>query len=140
MDAFLWRFGNPFYRQTLGPLYFGTPEAKADEAAAADSAAKRPVPSRHQTWAFGGVALALIALVVAHAFSPRIRTIEACVVDPIHAQNHLRWGIELAQRRDFAAAKQHLSEALKRNPANVDAQKALQWVQTRESPVALDRP
>lgn len=27
IEAFVWKFGNPFYRQTLGPVYFATPGA-----------------------------------------------------------------------------------------------------------------
>ncbi len=26
IEAFVWKFGNPFYRQTLGPVYFAAPE------------------------------------------------------------------------------------------------------------------
>jgi hypothetical protein len=140
MDAFLWRFGNPFYRQTLGPLYFGAVESQPNATVFIGAGVDRPSSTRHQTWAWGAAALALIGLFVAHALSPRIRVLEASVVDPIHAQNHLRWGIELAQRHDFSAAKQHLSEALKLNPANADARNAIQWVQAQESPVAVDRP
>jgi hypothetical protein len=29
IEAFVWKFGNPFYRQTLGPIYFAAPAAAA---------------------------------------------------------------------------------------------------------------
>jgi Tfp pilus assembly protein PilF len=70
--------------------------------------------------------------------SPAARKLEASVIDPIHAQNHLRWGLELAQRGNYTAAKLHLSEALKRNPGATDAHAALQWLESRESSGVVD--
>jgi hypothetical protein len=133
MDAFLWRFGNPFYRQVLGPIYLGA--ATSAQSDSFGSKRLQPQAARSQTWAFGAaiVAVSAVTLAAAHALSPTARKLEASVIDPIHAQNHLRWGLELAQRGNYAAAKQHLSEALKRNPGAPDARSALQWVESRES-------
>jgi hypothetical protein len=147
MDAFLWRFGNPFYRQLLGPLYFGAATSSATGSATSGSEPNSAATStlqrstRHQTWAFGAakLGLALLAIIMVPVLSPGAGTLAASVIDPIHAKNHLRWGIELAQRGDFIAAKQHLTEAMKRDPAGADAPAALRWVQARESPFAVDR-
>jgi hypothetical protein len=79
-------------------------------------------------------------MIIIPFLSPRMRTLEASVVDPVHARNHLRWGIELAQHGEFAGAKQHLTEAMKRDPSGADARAALHWIQTRESPIAGERP
>lgn len=138
MDAFLWRFGNPFYRRVLGPLYFGA--AAPAQSEQPESTGLQPQAARHQTWAFGLaiVAVSAVTLAAAHVLSPTARKLEASVIDPIHAQNHVRWGIELAQRGDYAAAKRHLSEALSRNPAAADARSALQWVESRESSGVVD--
>jgi hypothetical protein len=138
MDAFLWRFGNPFYRQVLGPIYLGAAAPVQPESPG--STRLQPQAARSQTWAFGVaiVGISVVTLAAAHALSPAARKLEASVIDPIHAQNHLRWGLELAQRGDYAVAKQHLSEALKRNPAAADARSALQWVESRESSGVVD--
>jgi hypothetical protein len=112
LDAFLWRFGNPFYRDTLGPLYFA-PVAPA---------APRP---RRAVWA-----LAAVGLVALLAFAAWSRGASR-LTDPIHAQNHLRWGVELAQRGERAAAERHLNEALRRAPHDANARNALDWLKTR---------
>jgi hypothetical protein len=134
LDAFLWRFGNPFYRQLLGPLYFET--APASPSPDADATTARP---RHARWALGIATFALAIFVGVHSLSPRMRTLEASVIDPIAARNHLRWGLELAHRGDFAAARVHLMEAVNRDPSGTDARAALQWVRSHD-PVATERP
>ncbi|HKU38304.1 MAG TPA: hypothetical protein VJR89_09155, partial [Polyangiales bacterium] len=110
LDAFLWRFGNPFYRDTLGPLYF----------------AAQPTAARPRAWGLAAAAVGGLAFVGVLWWS------QDALTGPIHAQNHLRWGLELAERGDLAAAEQHLSEALKADPSAATARSALEWVRERE--------
>lgn len=141
MDAFLWRFSNAFYRQTLGPLYFGATRSAASAVSGESSSYADHAPARrHQTWALGIAAASVLTLGAAHFMSSHVRSLEASVVDPIHAQNHLRWGIELAKRGDYTAAKTHIDEALQRDPSNAEAKNALSWLQSRATAGAIDRP
>jgi tetratricopeptide (TPR) repeat protein len=122
VEAFLWKLGNPFYRQTLAPLYFEPwPPSKQTR--------QRPewrLPGPG-AWAAATAAIALCAYSqdrigeTAHAFARR-------VIDPMHAEHHLRWGVELARAGDLQAARKHFREAVHRNPDDDQAQSALRWV------------
>ncbi len=129
LDAFLWRFGNPFYREHLGRLYF-QPAAPSAE-------------PRRKSWVVALIATALAAVTTLAFTSYRTegtQTLGGSIANPIHAKNHLRWGVELAQRGDFPRAREHLNEALARDPNSRDAQNALRWVETRLTTAAVDRP
>jgi hypothetical protein len=43
VDAWIWKFSDPFYRQTLGPLYFGAGAAPRTESPPDDRADRSPV-------------------------------------------------------------------------------------------------
>jgi len=128
LDAFLWRFGNPFYRESLGRLYL------EPAAPAMAPAATQPAAGRRRIWsiALGAAALAGVAAVSFASFrNPGAPSLGAALANPIHAKNHLRWGLELAERGDFSAARRHLNEALARDPNSRDAKNALQWLESR---------
>jgi hypothetical protein len=118
LDAFLWRFGQPFYREQLGPLYFQPLPA-----------APRAPGSRRRSWLLGGALLA--ALAGFGVVSGVAQRIQRNLIDPLYVDNHSRWGYELALRGDLAQAKRHLQEALRHDPNSEYAKTALRWVQSR---------
>ena len=112
LDAFLWKFHTPFYRDTLGPLYFAPAE-------------DQPARSRKAGWLLGGAGFA--AIVGFAIWSPSAHRL----TDPIDVANHVRWGLELAQRGDLAAAEEHVNQALQRDPNDASAKSALEWIKTQ---------
>lgn len=118
LDAFLWRFGQPFYRALLAPLYFQPL-----------TAATRSEGSRRRGWLSAGAGLAaLTALGFASGVGQRI---QRDLIDPMHVDNHSRWGYELAQRGALTQAERHLREALRRDPDTDYAKQALRWLRDR---------
>ncbi|MFQ5416911.1 MAG: tetratricopeptide repeat protein [Myxococcota bacterium] len=119
VDAFLWKFHKPYYKETLTPLYF-SPGATTGAADHPDRAG----------WIAAGVVTAGLFLAWTQgllgdaAEEARRRTI-----DPIHARNHLHWGISLAQRSEWTKAERHFREAVDRNPENLPAWRLLETAQ-----------
>lgn len=129
-EAFLWRFRDPFWKATLGSLYFGTPAAT-------------PAVARERRWnvpvrcAIGAV----IAIVLLWPLGLGGYLASNALVDPIHAKNHRRWGLEAAYRGDPVAAEHHLELAVRTLPEDRMLQRALQWARAQRAPriqVALD--
>jgi hypothetical protein len=127
VEAYLWRFREPYYRDGLGPLFFGRPGARpAGEARAT---------SRRAAWMTGAaLALGLGALGAAGALAPAAAALQANVVDPMHAENHVRWGHRLLERGDLQAARAHAEEALRRDPRSGEALRLRADLQAREAP------
>jgi hypothetical protein len=116
-EAFLWKFGEPFYRATLGPLYFG---------------GEAPPERTQPRWPRPAPLLAAVAAVVIALVALR-GAIERAVIAPLHAKNHLRWGLELARRGDFEPARLHLQLASEKQPDDAYTREALQRVDARLS-------
>ena len=120
LDAFLWKFHNPYYRSQLYPLYF--------------QRRIKPTPmgvSRGAMVAVGAiVATSAVVLLVpplranisnaAHSFQKR-------VVDPLHAEEYMRWGIHYAETGQLDAASHHLTRAAQLAPED---QRLKGWLRT----------
>jgi hypothetical protein len=105
LDAFLWKFNNPYYRSVLTPLYF---EPKPQRALG--RARFRP-----------GLAFALCALGVlgtAAALSGRPAGLYAITLAPLYAEEHLRWAVSLVRAGDLPGAQHHLERASELAPAD----------------------
>jgi hypothetical protein len=137
VEAFLWKFGNPYYRQSLAPLYFESTDRSVAEVADASSAptSERSIPSKRS--GFGPLLIAaslLIALGLAQSqgwLSVITSRLKHSVIDSMSAENHLGWGSALAERGDFARARQHLQRAAAYDAQNAQATALLQWVDTQ---------
>jgi hypothetical protein len=136
VEAFLWKFGNPYYREALAPLYFGTgPSAHGEPISAAHrhglagALLGRSRPTAFGLCLFTAGALMFGGLVQSqgwwHGFTAGV---QQRVIDPVHVENHVRWGRALAQRGQLMAARKHLLSALLRNERDPDARALLQWV------------
>lgn len=123
LEAFLWKFSDPFYRRTLAPLYL---EPRAPGAGAAH---------RLGTLTARGVGVALLALLgIALArpwLAPAAREFERVAIAPLGAENHLRWGVELAKDGELARAQRHLREADRLQGGDPRTTAALRWVEQR---------
>jgi hypothetical protein len=127
LDAFLWRFRQPFYRRTLAPVYFGRPSYREAEASSAPSRALRLAPVLA---GFAGVTLlALCVEPVRGAGAALARGFRHRVVDPMNADNHLMWGIELAEAGRLTEARSHLRAATQLDASNVRARVILNRVE-----------
>lgn len=133
VEAFLWKFGNPYYRKTLAPLYFATASSPAEDISAATvGQAKQAKPS-----AFGlglTAACVLMALGLAHTqgwLSAMSFGVKRTVIDPMRAENHRGWGSALVERGDLAHAKPHLERAVAYDAHNAQATAMLEWVDTQ---------
>jgi hypothetical protein len=107
LDAFLWKFGNPYYRAQLYPLYF-QPRLKPSPVGAGQT-------SRAAFKVAGAVAaVALLAAVVPpvrNGLSGFAQHFQTRVIDPLHAEEYMRWGIHEAQTGRFNDAAHHLTRA-----------------------------
>ena len=119
LDAFLWKFRTPHYREALGPLYFDPAPPIAQVASP---------PRRSLPW--GALTGAMLVGSTALVASPRgfATSLQQRAIDPMHAANHLRWGAELAEQGELTAARAHLAEALRRDPADARAERLLRRV------------
>ena len=127
VEAFLWKFGTPFYRERLAPLYF-EPWRRAD---AATSAQARTSDVATRTWvgALAGSAALAAVLAVVHALGGAERvaqSIERRVIAPMQAENHVRWGAQLLRQGEVAGARAHLRTALRADPDSQNARALLQ--------------
>lgn len=114
LDAFLWRFSQPFYGEQLGRLYLQPAAANATR-------------WRWRPWVCGATLLLLVTLAAGIFGDPR--RMAHLVFDPIHAHNHTRWGVEAIQRSEMREAHRHLLEAVQRDPEARYARAALDWVE-----------
>jgi hypothetical protein len=109
LDAFLWKFHNPFYRSQLYPLYF-----------------QRRLKPTHTGVSRGtlgalGAAVGVSALLM---FLPPLRAnlasaanaLQKRVIDPLHAEEYMRWGIHYAETGQLNDASHHLTRAAELAP------------------------
>lgn len=109
LDAFLWKFHNPYYRSQLYPLYFQrrlkpTPVGVSRGALITAGAIVTAVP----------VALTVPPLraKVSHAAS----SLQKRVIDPLRAEEYMRWGIHYAEIGQLDAASHQLGRAAQLAP------------------------
>lgn len=120
IEAFLWKFGDPYFRATLAPLYF---EAQPVE---------RPRHRRGRVLAAAGCVIIAAGLWFA-ASSPHaaivLSELDHQMVSPLLADQHLRWGVQLADRGELEPARVHLRHALAHAPDDPRTKQALAWVE-----------
>jgi hypothetical protein len=128
IEAFLWKFGTPYYRERLGPLYFS---ARPELAAVND--AGRPPAARGWTGALvaggmaGGALLALLGVVQALGGPGRVaESVEQRVLRPMRIESHLHWASDLLQANEIDAARSHAEAALRDDPRSKTAKQLLQ--------------
>jgi hypothetical protein len=118
LDAFLWKFRNPYYRAQLYPLYFQ----------------KRLKPERSRLSRGASIALGAVAGVIALALLlPPVRAglasaasaVQRRVVDPLHAEEYTRWGMHYAQTGQLNEATHQLTRAAQLAP---DDQRLKSWL------------
>lgn len=115
VEAFVWRFGNPFYRRTLEPLYFR--EASSPTLPHAPHVAMRSRGCAAATAL--ACAFVLIGAAAARAQLDLVaQSIRRRLLDPIHAQNHLVWSIELAEEGQLVDARRHARKAVAYDASN----------------------
>jgi hypothetical protein len=111
IEAFLWKFRTPYYRERLGPLYFGAP---------APSVAAAKVERAGRGGGALVVAAALLGIfgVVQLLGGPRqvATSVEQRVLRPMQIENHLRWGADLLRESELDAARSHAERALREDP------------------------
>ncbi len=125
LEAFLWKLSDPFYRRTLAPLYL-------------DARPPRPRLSlralvRRMAWfavPFAPVALLMLAT---GSVGPAAHAFERLAIAPLDAENHLRWGVELAGRSELVKSRRHLGVAVREHAQDPRAKTALEWVERRLS-------
>jgi hypothetical protein len=129
VEAFLWKFGNPYYRAALSPLYFGTSPPPGD-------AGSRPVPAPapvprprwRRAWPVAAAAGLLLLALGQGSAGALAAALRERLIDPLHAQNHMRWGAELLREGEVAEARRHFEEVLRRDAGNRQARMAVQWI------------
>jgi hypothetical protein len=109
LDAFLWKFHNPYYRSQLYPLYF--------------QRRLKPTPSgvsRRALVATGAIAAALVGALIVPPLRAQLgdaaNSFQKRVIDPLHAEEYMRWGIDYAQTGQLDAASHHLTRAAQLAP------------------------
>jgi hypothetical protein len=123
VEAFLWKFRNPFYQKALSPLYF-EPAARLEEHAPP----RRSRAAKLREAVLMAVVLALIAFGVQRVAAADL---QHRAFDPLLAQTHARWGIELASRGELAGAREHFEEAQRRAPEDAQIRQLVEWVDQR---------
>lgn len=118
LEAFLWKLRDPYYRRRLAPLYLDAPTA-------APAVAK---VSRRPELALGAVALVLLLIAWGQGILSRAAELSREAVRPMNMENHLRWGVRLAQEGQLERAEEHIDEALRIHPASKNAQGLKQWL------------
>jgi len=120
LDAFLWKFHNPYYRSQLYPLYF--------------QRRLKPTPSgaaRGTLVAVGTIAGAFALAMLVPQLRANITNVasgfQKRVVDPLHAEEYMRWGIHYAQTGQLDAASHHLQRAAELAPED---QRLKGWLRT----------
>ncbi len=89
VEAFLWKFHVPFYRDSLTPLYFG------DKAPIKLPAMKSRTTRRRLVQVLALSSMIAIIWGLGWMDSP-MQNFRQRVIDPMHAQNHEIWGRDLA--------------------------------------------
>jgi hypothetical protein len=109
LDAFLWKFHNPYYRSQLYPLYF--------------QRRLKPTPSGVSRRALVATGAFVAALAVALLVPPlraqlgyAANSFQRRVIDPLHAEEYMRWGIDYAQTGQLDAASHQLTRAAQLAP------------------------
>jgi hypothetical protein len=137
VEAFLWKFGTPFYRERLAPLYFEPWGRDARSAAASRAAA------RSWTGALAGTAAVCVVLGAVHVLGGAERvaqSIERRVIAPMQAENHVRWGARLLQAGEVDRAREHLERALQADPGSKNARALLEVAERAQASAGRAQP
>jgi hypothetical protein len=115
VEAFVWKFTNPFYRERLVPLYVGSGGTPGSFSA--------KLPAFREM-----AAVALVTAVAGGALFHDNRLSAAFdrgVVRRMRAQLELEWGADFAQSGEIRRATDHFERAVALDPHNRDAERAL---------------
>jgi hypothetical protein len=134
IEAFLWKFGNPFYRDTLVSLYFG-PWARA----AHPTAPGKTAPRTRAAWLVAVAAIAML-LLNRERLSSAAQAFQRIAIEPMHAEHHFRWGVELLQRRELRDARSHFEAAAQHDPSDHRPSEAIQWIDRQLAASTQRRP
>ena len=123
LDAFLWKFHNPHYRAQLRPLYF--------------QRSLRPSPrfGSSLTWhrSLAGIALtialALLIPPVRSGLAGAASSFQKLVIDPLHAEEFMRWGKDNAEAGRLNDAAYDFKRAAELAP---DDQRLKSWLRMLE--------
>jgi hypothetical protein len=110
LDAWLWKFSDPYYRSTLTPLYL---EPLTPAPMGARTRTRKPTPL---VKLLGIPVLGLCVLGVLACYPRLSKPLYAALIAPLDAEQHLRWGIEFAQSGDLLRAQQQLARAVELVP------------------------
>ena len=114
IEAFLWKFKEPFYGETLGPLYF--PHASEDATEEPKEPQRGRAGARPAWKSLGVVAAVLAVLGLTGVLGGGLETLERRVVAPMDAENHVRWAVRLSEDGKRGEARTHAEHALSRVP------------------------
>jgi hypothetical protein len=128
LDAFLWKFRNPFYRAQLYPLYF--------------QRRLRPSPGvvSPGTWRVlagvtGAFALAFLIPSVRNELAGAASSFQKLVIDPLHAEEYVRWAKDSAEAGRLNDAEHDFKRAAQLAPGDLRLQgwmRMLNQAQQRE--------
>jgi hypothetical protein len=118
LDAFLWKFHNPHYRAQLYPLYFQK-RFKPERSGLSRGALRTLLVISAVS------ALALLIPPVRAGLAGAASHLQKRVIDPLHAEEYRRWGIESAQTGQFRDATDYFTRASQLAP---DDQRLKTWL------------
>ncbi|MDD9945557.1 MAG: hypothetical protein OXU20_31220 [Myxococcales bacterium] len=126
IEAFLWRFRIPHYRETLLPLYM-RPWAEIRREA---KESPNP-PAAGSRSALPALGVILIALLIAHtqgALASAGAYLTRTLGKPAYAQNQFEFGLSLARAGELGRAREHLQVSLEHEPNSPQTRMLLQEV------------
>ena len=125
LDAWLWKFSDPYYRQTLAALYFGPAQAVSARPASFGKRLRAP-------------ALALSALVAVACYPGLRQRLHAELIVPLEAEQHFRWGVALARSGELMRAQHELTRAAELMPEDRRVRGLLAAIARHASASAVD--
>ena len=118
VEAFVWKFTNPYYEEQLVPLYVG---GTLPRAAGGRFSARLP--------AWREIAAVALLIAVAGAATLRDQRLSAAfdrrIARRMRAQLELEWGADCAQNGELRRATDHFARAVAFDPVNREAERAL---------------
>jgi len=115
LDALLWKFRDPYYAARLAPLYFAP-------------APRESGSGRVHSRTLAAMVACAVALAVGLAGSD-LRALHARWIAPLHAQEHLRWGLRLLQAGEVDSGKHHIERACELAPEDARAHNLLKLIE-----------